>query len=94
MRLIYALLAIRMLRLARFDLARSERLNRDGDEAFARSRKRVQLADALVARARLRSGSLVALPVGASTPAPSTRGLSRSERGDQRHPSPPHTAYA
>lgn len=51
MRLIYAFLAIRMLRLARLDLARSERLHRDGDDAFARSRERVRIADALAARA-------------------------------------------
>jgi hypothetical protein len=51
MRLIYAWLAIRMPRLARFDLARSERLYRDGDEAFERSR--VRLAEALAARADL-----------------------------------------
>nr|WP_244625525.1 hypothetical protein [Methylobacterium mesophilicum] len=50
--LIYAFLAIRMIRLARFDLARSERLHRDGDEAFARSRERVRLADALAMRAK------------------------------------------
>jgi hypothetical protein len=55
MRLIYAFLAVRMIRLARFDLARSERLYRDGDEAFARSRERVRLADALAARADLPS---------------------------------------
>ena len=55
MRLIYAFLAIRMLRLARFDLARSDRLHRDGDEAFARSRERVRLAEVLAARAELPS---------------------------------------
>ena len=55
MRLIYAFLAIRMLRLARFDLARSERLHRDGDDAFDRSRERVRLAEVLAARAELRS---------------------------------------
>ena len=53
MRLIYAVLAIRIIRLVWFDLARSERLHRDDDEAFARSRDRVQLADALAARADL-----------------------------------------
>ena len=54
MRLIYTFLAIRMIRLARFDLYRSELLHRDGDEAFERSRERVRRADALVARAALR----------------------------------------
>ena len=57
MRLIYAFLAIRMIRLARFDLYRSERLYRDGDEAFERSRERVRLADALAARADLSCGA-------------------------------------
>jgi hypothetical protein len=51
MRPIYAVLAIRMIRLARFDLARSERLSRDGDEAFERSRERMRLADAWAVRA-------------------------------------------
>jgi hypothetical protein len=55
MRLIYTFLAIRRIRLARFDLARSERLYRDGDEAFERSRERVRLADAFAARADLPS---------------------------------------
>jgi hypothetical protein len=55
MRVIYAFLAVRMLRLARFDLARSERLYLDGDEAFKRSRERVRLAEALAARADLPS---------------------------------------
>ena len=54
MRLIYTFLAIRMIRLARFDLYRSERLHRDGDQAFERSRERVRLADGLVARAAQR----------------------------------------
>jgi hypothetical protein len=55
MRLIYAFLAVRMLRLARFELARSERLHIDGDEAFARSRDRVRQAEALADRANLPS---------------------------------------
>jgi hypothetical protein len=55
MLLIYAFLAIRMIRLARFDLARSDMLYRNGDKAFARSRERVRLADALAARADLQS---------------------------------------
>ncbi|WP_267356479.1 MULTISPECIES: hypothetical protein [unclassified Methylobacterium] len=55
MRLIYTFLAIRMIRLARFDLYRSERLHRDGDEAFERSRERVRLADGLATRAGLPS---------------------------------------
>ena len=55
MRLIYAFLAIRMLRLARFDLYRSERLHRDGDDAFDRSRERVRLAEVLAARTELPS---------------------------------------
>ena len=59
MRLIYAFLAIRMIRLARFDLARSERLHRDGDDAFERSRERVRLADALAARADLPSRAAI-----------------------------------
>ena len=59
MRLIYAFLAIRMLRFARFDLARSERLHRDGDDAFERSRERVRLAEVLAARAELSSRTAV-----------------------------------
>ena len=55
MRVIYAFLAVRMLRLAQFDLARSERLYRDGDDAFERSRERVRLAEALASRADLPS---------------------------------------
>lgn len=55
MRVIYAFLAVRMLRLARFDLARSDMLYRDGDAAFARSRDRVRRAEALAARADLPS---------------------------------------
>ena len=57
MRLIYTFLAIRMIRLARFDLARSERPYRDGDEAFERSWERAQMADAPAARADLPSRS-------------------------------------
>ncbi|WP_345821016.1 hypothetical protein ABC766_02515 [Methylobacterium fujisawaense] len=55
MRLIYAFLAVRMLRLARFDLARSDMLHRSADEAFERSRDRVRLAEVLAARAELTS---------------------------------------
>ena len=55
MRLFYAFFAIRLLQLARFDLARSERLHRDGDAAFGRSRERVRLAEVLAARAELNS---------------------------------------
>ncbi len=55
MRVIYAFLAVRMLRLARFDLARSERLYRDGDDAFEQSRERVRQAEALADRADLPS---------------------------------------
>jgi len=55
MRVIYAFLAVRMLRLARFDLARSTMLYRDGDAAFAQSRDRVRRAEALAARADLPS---------------------------------------
>jgi hypothetical protein len=51
MRVIYAFLAVRMLRLARFDLARHERLMADADAALARSRQRVRQAEALAARA-------------------------------------------
>jgi hypothetical protein len=50
LRLISTVLAVWMLRLARFDLARSERLHLDGDEAFGRSRERVRQAEALAAR--------------------------------------------
>ena len=53
MRLIYGLLAIRMIRLARLDLARSDMLYRDGDAAFSRSRDRVHQAEVLAARADL-----------------------------------------
>ena len=55
MRVIYAFLAVQMLRLARFDLARSERLYRDGDDAFERSRERGRQAEALADRADLPS---------------------------------------
>jgi hypothetical protein len=55
MRVIHAFLAVRMLRLAHFDLARSEMLHQDGDAAFARSRHRVRQAEALAARADLPS---------------------------------------
>ncbi|MGH1590430.1 hypothetical protein ACRBEV_21460 [Methylobacterium phyllosphaerae] len=55
MRLIYAFLAVRMLRLARFDLAKSDMLYRSGDEAFERSRERVRIAEALAAQAELSS---------------------------------------
>jgi hypothetical protein len=55
MRVIYAFLAVRMLRLARFDLARSDIPHRNGGEAFGRSRERVRLAEALAARADLPS---------------------------------------
>ncbi|WP_020092310.1 hypothetical protein [Methylobacterium sp. 285MFTsu5.1] len=53
MRVIYAFLAVRMLRLARFDLFRHERLMADADAALARSRDRVRIAEALAARADL-----------------------------------------
>ncbi|KAA0113525.1 hypothetical protein CIW48_29665 [Methylobacterium sp. P1-11] len=55
MRLIYAFLAVRMLRLARFDLARHDALIADADAALAQSRERVRLAEALAARADLPS---------------------------------------
>jgi hypothetical protein len=55
MRVIYAFLAVRMLRLARFDLYRHEVLMADADDALARSRQRVQQAEALAARADLPS---------------------------------------
>jgi hypothetical protein len=50
LRLISTVLAVWMLHLARFDLARSERLHLDGDEAFGRSRERVRQTEALAAR--------------------------------------------
>ncbi len=53
MRLIYTFLAIRMIRLARFDIARSERLTDDAQEAFARAGERARLADRLMVRAGL-----------------------------------------
>jgi hypothetical protein len=53
MRVIYAFLAVRMLRLARFDLFRHELLLADADAALARSRDRVRLAEALAVRADL-----------------------------------------
>ena len=59
MRLIYAFLAVRMLRLARFDLARFDMLYRSGDEAFERSRERVRIAEVLAARADLPSRALL-----------------------------------
>jgi len=40
MRLIYAFLAMRMIRLARFDVARSELLYADAEAAFARAKGR------------------------------------------------------
>ena len=55
MRLIYAFLAIRMIRLARFDLSRHERLMADADAALSRSRDRVRIAESLAARADLPS---------------------------------------
>lgn len=55
MRLIYSLLAVAQVRLARPGLARSDLLMRDADAAFARSRWRVDLADALAARVGLPS---------------------------------------
>jgi hypothetical protein len=55
MRVIYAFLAIRMLRLARFDLARHDKLMADADAALARSRERLRQAEALTARADLPS---------------------------------------
>jgi hypothetical protein len=55
MRLIYAFLAVRMLRLARFDLSRHDMLMADADAALARSRERVRQAEALAARADLPS---------------------------------------
>lgn len=50
MRLIYSFLAIRMIRLARFDVARSELLYADADAAFARAKQRARLADELAVR--------------------------------------------
>jgi hypothetical protein len=55
MRLIYAFRTIRMMRHAPFEPAQSERLSHDGDDAFARSRERVRLADAWALRAALPS---------------------------------------
>ncbi|MGH1588021.1 hypothetical protein ACRBEV_06285 [Methylobacterium phyllosphaerae] len=51
MRVIYAFLAVRMLRLARFDLFRHELLMADADAALAQSRQRMRLAETLAARA-------------------------------------------
>lgn len=51
MRLILSLLAVAQIRLARHDLMRSDLLMRDADEAFARSRQRVNLANDLARRA-------------------------------------------
>ncbi|WP_331291560.1 MULTISPECIES: hypothetical protein [Methylobacterium] len=66
MRLIYAFLAVRMLRLARFDLFRHELLMADADAALARSRDRVQIAEALWPRGRTcrrwRPGGKVSTP--------------------------------
>ena len=59
MRVIYALLAVGMLRLSRLSLAQSERLHLDGDRAFKRARKRLQQAEALAARADLPSAASV-----------------------------------
>jgi hypothetical protein len=53
--LIYACLAVRMLRLARFDLFRHELLMADADAALARSRDRVRISETLAARADLPS---------------------------------------
>jgi hypothetical protein len=62
MRVIYAFLAVRMLRLARPDLARHDMLIADADTALARSRQRVRQAEALAARADL--PSLAAMRIG------------------------------
>ena len=51
MRLILSILAVAQIRLARHDLMRSDLLLRDADEAFARSRRRVDLANSLARRA-------------------------------------------
>ncbi|MGU3467692.1 hypothetical protein ACLBXO_22860 [Methylobacterium sp. C33D] len=48
-----AFLAVRMLRLARFDLARYEVLISDADANLAGSRDRVRVFEALAARAGL-----------------------------------------
>jgi hypothetical protein len=55
MRVIYAFLAVRLLRLARLDLARHERLIADADVVLTRGRQRVRQAEALAARADLPS---------------------------------------
>jgi len=51
LRLILSFLAVPQIRLARHDLMRSDLLLRDADEAFARSRRRVDLANSLARRA-------------------------------------------
>ncbi|WP_331316269.1 hypothetical protein [Methylobacterium mesophilicum] len=48
-----AFLAVRMLRLARFDLARYEVLSIDADAILAGSRDRGRVSEALAARAGL-----------------------------------------
>jgi len=51
MRLIFSILAVAQVRLARWELYRSDRLMNDADAAFARSRQRVDLANSLARRA-------------------------------------------
>jgi hypothetical protein len=51
MRLIFSILAVAQVRLARWELYRSDRLMSDADAAFARSRRRVDLANSLARRA-------------------------------------------
>ena len=49
--LIFSMLAVAQVRLARWELYRSDLLMRDADAAFARSRRRVDLANTLARRA-------------------------------------------
>lgn len=56
MRLILSILAVAQIRLARHDLARSDMLMQDAEEAFARSKRRVDLANELARRAGFEVG--------------------------------------
>ena len=55
MRLIFAFLAIAQVRLSKLDLARSDMLAEQADEALRRGEERMRLAFQLAARARLRA---------------------------------------
>ncbi len=55
MRLIYAFLAVAQVRLSKLDLARSDMLADQADEALRRGEERMRLTFSLAERARLRA---------------------------------------